>query len=604
MEEERIDELANEQSGNAAGPDTLRTPVTILFSDIKGSTAYFERHGDVKGMAMVERHHNLLFPCIENNRGRIVKTIGDAIMALFNDPVDAVAAAADMQKVLNSDNRERESDEEIHIRIGVHTGLGLLRENDVFGDVVNAAARVQSQSRPDQILITDSLLSAAATAGFQVGKLGRAEMKGKDEPIDVYAVGWSPVATQQLIDDLQARSDAQLQEVKQARVQVEEEFDAARDAWREERRRLNAAMEKLEEGAAEAMEAARAQVAEEVHRQMQYKADTADKARGIAEGELVKAQERFESERIGYRARIANLESRVVEAMEQVNNPARVANQIREQVDKRLGEAKLEWQAQWDAERRRLQEQIERAKRAASRDPRTEARRAMMERLQAKRGGQTEGGVGLQAEKEKVEQERDQLQLRVASLEREVRRERDNARQEAYEELKRRYDQNIEQANRTRVQLEQEVRTLGDQLADERESAAMRIRSLEESVAQAEEAARAQSTAEVRNELESKLEGVERLHSRLERRRREENEEWDMERSRLEKQIRNLESNLQQAREMAFKRSSDPTVEELNRLRRQLEEEFRMKAASWEEERKHFLERIRLVENSPKINAD
>ncbi len=93
MEEERIEEILKTQAEAPVVEERHRTPMTILFSDIKDSTAYFERNGDVKGLAMVERHNKLLFPCVENNHGRIIKTIGDAIMALFNDPVDAVTAA-------------------------------------------------------------------------------------------------------------------------------------------------------------------------------------------------------------------------------------------------------------------------------------------------------------------------------------------------------------------------------------------------------------------------------------------------------------------------------------------------------------------------------
>ena len=76
-------------------------------------------------------------------------------------------------------------------------------------------------------------------------------------------------------------------------------------------------------------------------------------------------------------------------------------------------------------------------------------------------------------------------------------------------------------------------------------------------------------------------------------------EEWNLERAQLEKQVKELESNVKQAREMAFKRSSDPTVEELNRLRRQLEEEFKTKATVWDEEKRHLSEKIQNLENPP-----
>src|SRR5213593_3095446 len=185
--------------------EKMRTPVTILFSDIKGSTPYFEKKGDLAGMAMINRHNGILFPVIEGEGGRIVKTIGDAIMACFQEPAAAVKAAAGMQRVLLEDRKGRDETNQIHIRIGMHKGLGLIKDGDVFGDVVNAASRIQNQAEVEQILITDVLLDAAKTAGFECVKMGRAELKGKDEPIDLYAVAWSEAASRQLVQQVQTQ---------------------------------------------------------------------------------------------------------------------------------------------------------------------------------------------------------------------------------------------------------------------------------------------------------------------------------------------------------------------------------------------------------------
>jgi len=411
MAEEKIDEILKKQTEAPVIEKKHRTPVTILFGDIKGSTAYFEQKGDIEGLAMVQRHNDLLFPCVEGGGGRIGKTIGDAIMALFENPVGAIQAAAEMQRVLTKDCSGRSEIDQIHIRIGVHTGLGLLQDNDVFGDVVNAAARVQGQAEPGQILITDSLLPAAETAGLQVGKLGPAKMKGKDEQIDIFAVGWSAQSTQQLIDDLQAKLEAQQKERKQYQKEMEEEFDAARQSWREERRRLNADVERLEEGNLDSMETARRQVAGELQQQGQVKQQAAETAREQAEEDLGATIVRFEAERVLLKAQIAGLEGRLVESMEQVNNPTRTATLVREQVQVHLEQAKQEWRIQSDAEKKRLEEQIEKARNAGPKDPMAEARRMMMERMKAKQEGREPGtpGAALKAEKDKLEKERDEL---------------------------------------------------------------------------------------------------------------------------------------------------------------------------------------------------
>ena len=93
MDKDKLEELLETRKLAEQELEKMRTAVTILFTDIKGSTSYFERKGDVEGLAMVQHHNTLLFPCIERHGGRIVKTIGDAIMACFDDPVGAVKAA-------------------------------------------------------------------------------------------------------------------------------------------------------------------------------------------------------------------------------------------------------------------------------------------------------------------------------------------------------------------------------------------------------------------------------------------------------------------------------------------------------------------------------
>src|SRR5215813_14039395 len=158
------------------GAENLRKAMTILFSDIKGSTQFAEKRGDVEYMAMIDRHNRILFPVIEAEGGLIVKTIGDAILAKFDDPASAVKAAAEMQRALAKDGEGREAIDQICIRIGLHQGMGLVKDNDVFGDVVNAASHVEHQAQAGQVLITDTLLDATKSAGLQCAKMGRADL--------------------------------------------------------------------------------------------------------------------------------------------------------------------------------------------------------------------------------------------------------------------------------------------------------------------------------------------------------------------------------------------------------------------------------------------
>ena len=117
-----------------------RKPVTILFTDVEGSTRYWDTRGDVEGRLMIDLHNRLVYPVIKRNRGKIIKTIGDAIMASFKSPGNALKASIGIQQILD---RRRKEDKtfRLKVRIGVHTGQALVEHKDVFGDTVNVAAR-------------------------------------------------------------------------------------------------------------------------------------------------------------------------------------------------------------------------------------------------------------------------------------------------------------------------------------------------------------------------------------------------------------------------------------------------------------------------------
>src|SRR2546428_6498981 len=290
MDKDKLQELLEARAQAEQELEKLRTPMTILFSDIKGSTAYAEKKGDVEYMGMINRHNAILFPVIEAEGGRVVKTIGDAILACFQDLVGAVKAGVGMQRALVEDRKGRAEIDQIHIRIGLHTGLGLIKDGDVFGDVVNAASRVQHQADVEQILITDVLLDAARTAGFECVKMGRAELKGKDEPIDLYAVAWSEAASQQLIQQVQTQYEKRFKDLRKQQDELEEAFEKARDQWRTERRNLTGEIERLEESMERARQAARAQTSEDLQSEIGFHLDEAIRSRQQIERERAPVQ--------------------------------------------------------------------------------------------------------------------------------------------------------------------------------------------------------------------------------------------------------------------------------------------------------------------------
>ena len=562
MDNDKFQELLDAKALAEQELEKMRTPVTILFSDIKDSTRYFEKNGDVAGMAMVQRHNDLLFPVIQTTGGRVVKTIGDAIMACFNEPADAVKAAVGMQRALSAMNQGYPAEEQIHIKIGVHTGLGLLKDNDVFGDVVNAAARVQHQAKPGQILITDVLLEAAKASGIQCANFGKAEMKGKDEQIDVYAVAWSDLATEQIVEEIQKRFELKVKEGKRLLQDVEEEFENSRDQWRAERRKLSAEIEQLEESMERARSVAKAQLSDDLQSELRFQLEESLRVRRDVEQQAAAAQAKWNEERAGLKAQIASMQASVIEAMERSNNPSRLALAIREQVDSRLTDAKQEWLMQWESERRRLTAEIERFKKSGgvAEEKKEAAKRALLERMGklppgSSPGTKSAGQWQKEFEDAKIqwEGERDQLTLRVRHLENEVQHGQDAARADVFQELRGQYEPKLAAANRDLQRMEGELKALRSQSSDERERLEARIAELEAAIPEAQASARRQLGAELQEKFDARLEESTRLRSRAERKLQDVTEELDAERRRTKRQLAQLEEQLKEARETAYK---------------------------------------------------
>jgi class 3 adenylate cyclase len=134
--------------------------LTLLFTDITGSTEMYERLGDARAYALVQQHFELMTAVIRRREGGIVKTIGDAVMASFPLNADSVKAALEIQKGFAEVS---EPLRQITVKIGMHRGPVIAvtsnRMLDYFGRTVNVAARVQGASQSGEVLATDAVLS-------------------------------------------------------------------------------------------------------------------------------------------------------------------------------------------------------------------------------------------------------------------------------------------------------------------------------------------------------------------------------------------------------------------------------------------------------------
>jgi class 3 adenylate cyclase len=172
--------------------------IAFLFTDIKGSSDLYNRVGDAPAYGFVREHYAVLTRAVREHDGAVVKTIGDAVMAAFADPADALAAALAIRDDIAGFNR-RLADETgdavaIVVKVGLHAGPGIavtLNDRlDYFGRAVNLAARLQGESRGGDIVLSEAMaeeLSASHEVAERLAALAPAaetvRVKGFAEPI-------------------------------------------------------------------------------------------------------------------------------------------------------------------------------------------------------------------------------------------------------------------------------------------------------------------------------------------------------------------------------------------------------------------------------------
>ncbi len=143
--------------------------LTFLFSDLKGSTALYERVGDLVAFDLVNEHFALLQRIIAAEQGAVVKTIGDAVMATFETPDRAIAAAIRMREAM-SDLAAGRQHQSLHLKMGVHEGsclaVTLNGQQDYFGQTVNIASRVQGLAASRAIVVTEPVVENAQTSAL------------------------------------------------------------------------------------------------------------------------------------------------------------------------------------------------------------------------------------------------------------------------------------------------------------------------------------------------------------------------------------------------------------------------------------------------------
>ncbi len=169
-----------------AAPDGT---VTLLFSDIEGSTPMNERLGDQRWMEVLREHNGVIREEVRSNQGFEVKTEGDGFMIAFQSARQALQCAIAIQRALAK--RNDDADEPVRVRMGLHTGEPVKEADDFYGNHVNLAARIASQASGEEILASALLRELTESAGdIAFGDGREVELKGLSGTQRVFSVGW------------------------------------------------------------------------------------------------------------------------------------------------------------------------------------------------------------------------------------------------------------------------------------------------------------------------------------------------------------------------------------------------------------------------------
>ena len=159
-----------------------------MFTDLAGYTTLTQRN-EALAMQLLEEHRRLVRPFFPKHNGREVKTIGDAFLVEFTSALEATRCAFDIQQSLNEVNSGRPEDRRVLARVGIHLGDVIHDQNDVYGDAVNIASRIEPLAPPGGICVSEPVyVQIKNKFEFPLSTLGEKNLKNVSEPVEVFKV--------------------------------------------------------------------------------------------------------------------------------------------------------------------------------------------------------------------------------------------------------------------------------------------------------------------------------------------------------------------------------------------------------------------------------
>ena len=182
-----IEFLRHSEDSRQLRPVDEIVPVTVMFTDIEGSTSLTQRLGDEGAQRLLREHNETVRGALDSYNGKETKHTGDGIMASFFSASRAVGCAVQIQQTFSARNAANLEDA-VRVRIGLNAGEPIVEGTDLFGASVQLARRICDRAEPGQVLVSDVVRQLVAGKGFAFEHFGSESLKGFEEPVGLYRV--------------------------------------------------------------------------------------------------------------------------------------------------------------------------------------------------------------------------------------------------------------------------------------------------------------------------------------------------------------------------------------------------------------------------------
>ena len=162
--------------------------LAILITDIVGFTAATSQQSRSENERLLAEHNRILYPVLRFYGGKLIKTIGDALLIIFKSPTDAMLCAMAMQDALFEYNKSVPENRQIHIRVAASLGEVRVVNKDIFGEPVNLTSRIEGITPRDEIYLSDAVYMAMNKAEVPCVEVGTKTLKGISEPVKIWQI--------------------------------------------------------------------------------------------------------------------------------------------------------------------------------------------------------------------------------------------------------------------------------------------------------------------------------------------------------------------------------------------------------------------------------